>query len=50
MSQINENPEVNGFFPIPVARYNYPDELNDIEIQRINKELDIGFYAFDISK
>ena len=42
MSQINENPEVNGFFPIPVARYTYPDELNDIEIQRINKELDIG--------
>jgi len=41
MPEVNQTPEINGFFPIPVVRYTYPDKLNSTEIQYISKELDI---------
>jgi len=41
MSSVNPSPEIGGLFPIPVARYNYLDELNSTEVECINKELDI---------
>ena len=45
MSSVNNSPEINGLFPVPVVRYNYIEELNDLEIECINKELDIDISA-----
>jgi uncharacterized protein (TIGR02466 family) len=45
MSSVNNSPEINGLFPVPVVRYNYIEELNDLEIDCINKELDIDISA-----